>query len=491
MTKTLYSAGFTIALVLVSLLGRSQNEEDALRYSQTSPFGTARYTAMGGAFGALGGDFSALSINPAGIGIYRRSATSISLGLIDQSTSSIYEQNTVSDGTLQLNIPHIGIVSASKPSDQNWTRFSFGVGYNQLRNFNETFTASGEAINTSLTEVFVLQAQGIPGEELSSAYPFGAGLAWESYLIDPADTTDAYNYTSAIPSGKVTQTNTVERKGRMGETVLALGGSYQDRLYVGISFGFPVIRFEQTNRYSESDVDPDLDIQDYTVVQDLYTSGNGINVKVGGIYRVTDFLRVGASWHSPSFISLNDTYETSIVSRFKDGETYSASSPYGSFKYGLRTPSRYTASAAYIFGKLGLISADYEFVDYSKAKLRTSNSILNNGDFTQENGVINDLYRGTHNIRIGLEIRVADFWRIRAGTGLSQSPFVNGASTFTSNVLTYSGGIGYRGKSFYVEAGYSLQQGDKDWYFYDPQRVDAVALKSSQAQGVITVGLTY
>lgn len=491
MIKSLYTTSFIAALVLASLVGWGQNEVDALRYSQTSPFGTARYTAMGGAFGALGGDFSALSINPAGIGIYRRSATSLSLGMIDQSTTSIYEQNTVSDGTLRLNIPQIGIVSTSKPSDQNWTRFSFGVGYNQLRNFNEAFTASGEAVNTSLTEIFVLQAQGIPGEELSSAYPFGAGLAWETYLIDPADTTDAYNYVSAIPSGKVTQTNTVERQGRMGETVLAFGGSYQDRLYVGVSFGFPVIRFEQTTRYTESDVDPDLDIQDYTVVQELYTSGNGINVKLGGIYRVTDHFRLGASWHSPSFISLNDTYETSMVSRFKDGETYSASSPYGSFEYGLRTPSRYTASAAYIFGKLGLVSADYEYVDYSKAKLRTANSILYSGDFTQENGVIKDIYRGTHNVRIGLEIRVADFWRIRAGTGLSQSPFVDGATTLTTNVITYSGGVGYRGKSFYVEAGYSLQQGDKDWYFYDPQRVDAVSLQSSQGQGVITVGFTY
>jgi hypothetical protein len=491
MTAVFNRVMFVMAFCSLQLVTSAQNEVDALRYSQTSPFGSARYTAMGGAFGALGGDFSAISFNPAGIGIYRRSTTSLSLGLIDQHSTSVYEQNSVFDDAYRMNIPQIGIVSTSKPSDQNWTRFSFGVGYNQLKNFNESFTVSGNALNTSLTEIFVLQAQGIPGEELTNSFPFGAGLAWESYLINPADTTDANNYISAIPYGSLKQTNVVERRGRMGETVLAFGGSYQDRLYLGLSLGFPVVRFEEKSSYTESDVDPDLDIQDYTINQELFTSGNGINVKLGGIYRVTNQFRVGASWHSPSFISLNDTYETSVVSRFKNGDTYSANSPYGTFEYGLRTPSRYTTSAAYILGKLGVVSADYEFVDYSKAKLRTASSILYSGDFTQENGVIRDIYRGTHNIKLGLEMRVADYWRLRAGAGLSQSPYVEGATTLTTNIITYSGGFGYRGQSFFVEAGYSFQESDKDWYLYDPQRVDAASLKSSQGQGVITVGFAY
>ncbi len=41
----------------------AQTADDALRYSQQHYTGTARSMAMGGAFGALGGDFSSIGIN--------------------------------------------------------------------------------------------------------------------------------------------------------------------------------------------------------------------------------------------------------------------------------------------------------------------------------------------------------------------------------------------------------------------------------------------
>ena len=45
----------------------AQSLQDAHRYSQNGLEGSARYTAMGGAFGAVGGDFSAFNINPAAL----------------------------------------------------------------------------------------------------------------------------------------------------------------------------------------------------------------------------------------------------------------------------------------------------------------------------------------------------------------------------------------------------------------------------------------
>lgn len=50
-------------LLAGSLLAKAQNEVDALLFSQSVYQGTARSMAMGGAFGALGADFSALSTN--------------------------------------------------------------------------------------------------------------------------------------------------------------------------------------------------------------------------------------------------------------------------------------------------------------------------------------------------------------------------------------------------------------------------------------------
>lgn len=61
------------ALLFLSGLLRAQGYDDILRFSRFTTTGTARSAAMGGAFGALGGDLSTLSTNPAGIGVFRKS----------------------------------------------------------------------------------------------------------------------------------------------------------------------------------------------------------------------------------------------------------------------------------------------------------------------------------------------------------------------------------------------------------------------------------
>ena len=48
----------------------AQSFKDAHRYSQNGLEGARAYTAMGGAFGAVGGDFSAFDINPAGSSLF-------------------------------------------------------------------------------------------------------------------------------------------------------------------------------------------------------------------------------------------------------------------------------------------------------------------------------------------------------------------------------------------------------------------------------------
>lgn len=62
-----------IGILSMSFLS-AQDITDALRYSQQDILGTARYRAMSGAFGALGGDLSALQINPAGSAVFFKSS---------------------------------------------------------------------------------------------------------------------------------------------------------------------------------------------------------------------------------------------------------------------------------------------------------------------------------------------------------------------------------------------------------------------------------
>ena len=63
-------------LLCIGNLTFAQNELDALRFSRTEWSGTARFIGAGGAFGAVGADFSALSTNPASIGLFKKTEIS-------------------------------------------------------------------------------------------------------------------------------------------------------------------------------------------------------------------------------------------------------------------------------------------------------------------------------------------------------------------------------------------------------------------------------
>jgi len=59
----------------------AQSAIDAYTLNPTELRGTARFMSMGGAFTSLGGDLSAVSQNPAGIGVYRRSEIGATLDI--------------------------------------------------------------------------------------------------------------------------------------------------------------------------------------------------------------------------------------------------------------------------------------------------------------------------------------------------------------------------------------------------------------------------
>src|SRR6185503_11241821 len=62
---------FIAACIVSSQYLLAQEPADALRYSWYTSNGTARQQAIGGAGGSLGGDISAVFLNPAGLGFYK------------------------------------------------------------------------------------------------------------------------------------------------------------------------------------------------------------------------------------------------------------------------------------------------------------------------------------------------------------------------------------------------------------------------------------
>jgi len=468
----------------------AQNEVDALRYSFLQPQSTARSMGMGGAFGALGADLLSLSTNPAGIGLFRKSEFSLSPGLSTSNVNSRFLSEENEDFRSVFQFSSIGVVSHSKADQGGWKAVNFAVGYNKLASFQENVLIKGRNANTTLLNVFANQANGVAPDDIYDVLPFSAAIAYDTYLINPVDSTGA-SYTTEIPYGELNQRLSLQRKGSMGETVINGAANYDEKLFFGLSVGFPSIRYVEYGTYIESDLDQALDLDQYTLKEELITSGSGVNVKLGVIYRASEWLRVGAAIHSPSWLSLRDSYSNSINSKFRNLDTYYFESPQGSYQYNLRTPARYMANAAFIIGKTGVISADYEFVDYSQARLNRSNQILDDYDFSVENQAITTIYRGTHNVKVGAEARVADVWRLRAGAGYQQSPFTNGTVQSNASQFNYASGVGYRKGNYYIDLAWSMWQSQADYYLYDPAMVDVSRLERSRTSIMATIGFRY
>jgi hypothetical protein len=467
----------------------AQNEIDALRYSQIYYGGTARSTAMGGAFGALGADFSTLSQNPAGIGLYKISEFTFSPSFYIGKTSSKFSDSPIrDDNKYNVNLGNIGFVytffkRGNYVEEPGFKSAQFGFGINRLNNFNNRMIIEGFNSTSSMLNQYVNYANGYYPDNLNS---FDTRLAYATHLIKPS-ISDSLHYTSVV-SGGVTQRKTVSSGGSMNEVVMTLGGNYSDKLYIGATIGFPFIRYFEQSTYKEIDSKDSINnFNSFTVSDDLQTTGAGINFKFGIISRPIEMIRIGLAFHSPTYYySMQDEYSRKIESDLASQGKFSTYSPKGSFDYELTTPLRVIGSLAFVFGEYGLLSADYEFVDYSEPRLRAENT-----DFSYQTDAIQTKYNTTSNIRVGTEWRLNPL-AFRAGYAIYGSPFKSGVNDGKRTTLSF--GIGFREKQFFIDFAYAYSKQSEDYYFYDPSVVPALSPVKNELKGsniMMTIGFKY
>lgn len=437
----------------------AQNEFDALRYSNLEFYGDARFNAMGGSFGALGANMSSISVNPAGIGVYQSSDFSFTPAFHYNYTDTKLDGNNLSDGKLNFHFSNIGIVG-NFGGGGNWESVSFGMGYNRTSNFNTSIFAKGTTDNTMLNKYNnELNVNGGTYDgDIESLFPYSSNLAYQTYLVNPT-LADSLQYDNVFQKSKnITQTTNYETRGGSGEIFFAFGGNYNDKLYLGASMGIPTVRYIYDRNYTEkSSIDDTLtDVKSFTIHDNVKTTGAGFNFKLGMIYKVTDWVRLGVAFHTPTIYGLTDDYQTTMKSEMKDGSTYDNSSPYGNYSYLLTTPYRFISSIAFVVGEHGVINADYEMVDYSTARLKSDNSQGYDGyDFSTENQNIRNNFELTQNVRVGTEWRLDPF-RLRAGYRYQGNPI---SSNFNTNqqASTYSLGFGIKEEGYYFDVAYALK----------------------------------
>lgn len=481
---------FSLIIILCLLLPLqailAQNEVDALRYSRTFPVGTAKSVAMGGAMGAVGGDFTSLSINPAGIGLYRASEMTISPSIYWNTSKSNFLGEENRDEVYSFHLGNIGFVFNNDfGNETGWISTSFGFGYNRLGNFSNDTYMRGTNNNNSFLDNFVNYANAYP----NNFDPFYEQLAYDVDLLPYDEGLGEYwNDIQNSGYGQV-QERLVKTRGSIGEYVFSYGANYNHKLYIGATLGINRLNYEQNIIHIESDPTNIIPVFDsFRFEEYLLTTGTGYSLKFGILGRPVEYIRLGAAFHLPTFYYLRDSYENNMDSYFDADanlDNKSANTGLNEYQYRLRTPFKAIGSAAFQIGKLGMISVDYEFVDYKRANLEASDDA-----FYTENNTIEDIYKASSNIKLGGELKLGDIY-LRAGYGFYGSPYATSEPNIDANRSVISGGFGIRGRFFFIDAGYSYSSEEMNYYMYVPEMTAGSLNKSMGNTAQVTLGFRF
>ena len=463
----------------------AQSEMDAFRYAQTELNGTARHMAMGGAFGALGGDISVMNTNPAGLAVYRSSEVVTTLSLSSTNAKTNWLGTSMDQSKTKVNFDNIAYVGYfPTANDEGIVSWNVGFSYNRLKNYQRNYRMSARgSMNTSLSDYVAMRAYGTSSDKFAdNPYSNPDVGDWLSALSYNAGYIDAYNddktsYYSSFGdndergkwqpytlSGAELQ---VSERGAIDQYDISFGMNISDRVLLGATVAITDLNYRMNSTYDE------LFTNDNSLYMDNYfaTDGTGYSFNVGAIVRPTDFLRLGVAYNSPIWYKMSDAYYAeagSYLTFMENGKLterkLDAKTPSDAYTdYQFRSPDKWIFSAAAILGQVGLISVDYEMTNYKNMRMRD--------DYGNENVFTNDCikedFKVGNTVRIGAEVKITPQFAVRAGVAYSDSPLQdqlkNGQVevrtvgtipfyTVDKGVTHYSVGLGYRfTPNFYLD----------------------------------------
>ncbi|MDP5199567.1 OmpP1/FadL family transporter [Flavobacterium sp. DG2-3] len=469
----------------------SQEVSDALRYSQENLTGTARYRAMSGAFGAVGGDISALSVNPAGSAIFNSNQVGVTFSNQNVKNNSNYFGTQTSDKENSFILNQAGGVFVFKDNNPNngWNKIAIGATYENTNNFDNQVFSAGTNPTNSVDGYFLDYANGIRLQDIDGLdyrdlnyREQQAYMGYWGHVIDPA-ALDPNNteYISNVPAGgNYYQENEVYTRGYNSKLGFNIATSYKDKLYFGANLNVHVTDYRRTTSFYEDNDNP---LQPYETISnlrfnnELYTYGNGFSFQLGAIGKVTDNFRLGVAYESNTWYELYDETSQSIyTTRQADGGPAlnanvnpNVINVYES--YTLQTPDKWTFSAAYVFGKSGLLSIDYGIRNYGNSKFKPTND----AGFREINSDISNTLTSTGELRIGGEYKIKQL-SLRGGYRYEGSPYKNGITVGELN--SYSAGLGYSFGATKLDLAYSYLERKSNQGFFSRGFTDGAEIKS-------------
>lgn len=496
-----------IGILSVSALN-AQDISDALRYSQDEIQGTARFRALSGAFGALGGDMSAVSINPASSAVFAQSHASFTLSNVDTNNDTQYFNGFTTSGESNFDVSQGGAAFVfENRSNSPWRKFTIGVAYDRSNNYDDNWNARGTNPNNQSIDLYFLnyadgkrldQISALPGESLADAYTdignvYGfahqqAFLGFESYILEPDADDDANTtYFSNLASGTFNHNYSYASTGYNGKISFNMAAQYEDNLYLGLNLNSHFIDFHRSTLLFENNSNAGSIVNSIEFENNLSTAGNGFSFQLGGIFKLSPEFRLGVAFDSPIWYTIEEETSQYLATVRDDGgsnitQVVNPQTINVYPQYKLQTPSKLTGSLAYVFGKQGLLSFDYSRKDYSKTKFKPESDSF----FTDQNALIANTLTDASTYRLGGEYKVKQF-SFRGGYRFEESPYKDG--TTVGDLTGYSLGVGYNFGNTKLDVTFDQSNRTNETPLYNVGLTDAAVIDRTNSN--VTLSLSF
>ena len=158
----------------------------------------------------------------------------------------------------------------------------------------------------------------------------------------------------------------------------------------------------------------------------------------------------------------------------------------------LKSPWRYIGSAGVIIKKLGFLTAEVEYVDYSKSAFNFTVNSSDPGDAEYQDEVnqeINDDFTSALNVKLGGEYAY-EMFRFRAGYGIYGTPYAS--DTAVNHAISF--GLGLRKERFYTDLAFRRFMIDEGYIPYtmsDESKQQLVNNSINNDRIVLTFGFKF
>lgn len=502
----------------VSINVFGQNPADVVNYSFYPQNGTARNLAIGGVMGSLGGDITAVYVNPAGLGFYRTGEFVFTSGFYFNKNKSLYRDATTKEKKNVFGFGPVGFVQGTGLRNSPKAAHAVGIAFTQTANFNNFTHYKGLNNYSSFTEMWAEEVakSGKTINEIidDRQYSLTSALGLYTYLVDTFRTNNVLQVKGLpeflLDNGKaLLQENSLETKGGIYELALGYGYTGNEKFYFGGSLGIPIISYNRTTKYNERDTSSNNNngFGYFNYQEDLKTSGAGFNAKLGFIYRPQEYIRLGIAVHTPTFYFLTDKRSASLeaeTENYNQLAKVTSSELSGGLdaktKYQLVSPWKVLISGSYVFREVenvkkqrGFISADIEYIHhkgssfYSNAEQPTEEDKAYYKALTK---IVRNDYKGAFNFRLGGELKF-NVIMARLGFAYYGNPYKDKA--LKANRMLLSGGLGYRHKGMFIDLTYvhNISKDVSFPYVLEDRANTFASLKQQRGNVVATIGLKF